>query len=108
MSLTELREAAWPDGYLKGRIAQVYDSPNAKRPRWTVTDARAVQSLGRREEELQQEANRLTNLAEWAEEALGRIADEPPNRGLTPDFRRFARDSLARLARLRDTQDTSP
>jgi hypothetical protein len=47
------------------------------------------------------EANALTRRAEAAEakalayeNALRRIADEPPNRGLTPDFRRFAQDAL--------------
>lgn len=29
-------------------------------------------------------------------EALRRIADEPPNRGLIPNFRQFARDALLR------------
>ena len=48
-----------------------------------------------------EEANALTNRAEAAEAkvivleaALRRIAAEPPDRGLTPDFRRFARDVL--------------
>jgi hypothetical protein len=31
--------------YLAGRIRQVYDQPNAKRPRWTLTDAQAVAAV---------------------------------------------------------------
>ena len=31
--------------YLQGRIAQVFDAPNEKRPRWTVTDAHAVRAV---------------------------------------------------------------
>lgn len=34
--------------YLRGRVAQVFDAKNARRPRWTVQDAHAVQELLRR------------------------------------------------------------
>jgi hypothetical protein len=55
---------------------------------------------------LNAEANELLNRAEAAEAkvivleaALRRIAAEPPNRGVTPDFRRFARDVLEGYSR---------
>lgn len=31
--------------YLRGRAVQVYDAPNAHRPRWTVSDAHAVMGV---------------------------------------------------------------
>lgn len=53
------------------------------------------------EQRLNAEANELLNRAEAAEAkvivleaALRRIANEPPNRGKTPNFRQFARDVL--------------
>ena len=34
-------------------------------------------------------------------DCVERIANEPPNRGLTPDFRRFATDALALIEEMR-------
>lgn len=31
--------------YLRGRLSQVYDTPSAKRPRWTLTDVESVRKL---------------------------------------------------------------
>ena len=85
---------------------EVYDGPRREREAMSAL-VRLRSLLLRAEEERdhyrfhfdQQEAR-----AEALREALQRIADEPPDRGLTPNFREFARAALATPEETKETE----
>jgi hypothetical protein len=49
-------------GYVRGRVAHVFDTPGAKRPRWTAQDAEAVREVCNLLTEAEREAVALSSV----------------------------------------------